>query len=65
MPADAESRAKASQVVRGAMSLLNMVAAVLPDAAAEQLEVLLQVGLHACMSYSQGSHIMHSAGACI
>ena len=41
--ADAESRAQALKVMRGAMSLLTMVAAVLPDAAAEQLEVILQV----------------------
>jgi len=64
-PADAESRAKALQVVRGAMSLLNMVAAVLPDAAADQLDVILQVGPYACMSCSQGSDIMRSAGSCI
>lgn len=30
-------------MMRGAMSLLTMVTAVLPDAAAEQLEVILQV----------------------
>ena len=64
-PADAESRAKALQVVRGAMSLLNMVAAVLPDAAADQLEVILQVGPYACMLCCQGSDITRSAGACI
>ena len=41
--ADAESKTQALKVMRGAMSLLTMVAAVLPDAAAEQLEVILQV----------------------
>ena len=41
--ADAESRTQALKAMRGAMSLMTMVAAVLPDAAAEQLEVTLQV----------------------
>ena len=41
--ADAEGRTQTLKVMRGAMSLLTMVAAVLPDAAAEQLEVILQV----------------------
>ena len=58
-PVDAESRAKALQVVRGAMSLLNMVAAVLPDAAADQLEVLLQVGL------TPACHVARAQMSCV
>ena len=51
--ADVESRAQALKVMRGAMSLLTMVAAVLPDAAAEQLEVILQVlATHTLLSNS-------------
>lgn len=47
-PADGESRAGALKVMRGAMALLTMVAAVLPDAAVDHLDVILQV-LHQCI----------------
>ncbi len=51
--ADVESRTQVLKVMRGAMSLLTMVAAVLPDAAAEHLEVILQVlALHTLLSNS-------------
>ena len=60
---DNQARTRTLQVARGAMSLLTMVAAVSPDAAADHLDVILQVRLvmlSCCMDGLLEAHTLQS-----